>query len=373
MGKVFAMAIKDLRLLLRDKTGFFFTFFFPLIMAVFFGAMFSGGGGGSGISILLVDEDGTAKSSEFVTLLQEAPELKVTISEREDAVSRVRRGKSTAYIVLKKGFGDAYGRAFGGDPPEIELGVDPARKAEAGLLQGVLAQYAAKRFEKLIASSGGNLSPITIDQRQVTVQRAGPNNAFAISFPQGIIWGIIGCAAAFGISLVVERTGGTLVRLRMSPLHRSQILAGKALACFLTTMGVAILLLTVAVVVFKVRPNSLPFLGMAVLSSALGFVGIMMFLSVLGKTEQSAGGIGWAVLLVMAMTGGGMIPLFAMPPWMLNVSHFSPIKWSILAMEGAIWRQFSFVEMMLPCGILLGVGVVFFFIGARVFRWTEQS
>jgi ABC-2 type transport system permease protein len=105
---------------------------------------------------------------------------------------------------------------------------------------------------------------------------------------------------------------------------------------------------------------------------SIAFVGIMMFLSVLGKTEQSAGGIGWAILLVMAMLGGGMIPLFAMPSWMKIVSDISPVKWAILAMEGAVWRQFSFQEMLLPCGILLAVGVATFAVGVRAFRWMEQ-
>jgi ABC-2 type transport system permease protein len=96
-------------------------------------------------------------------------------------------------------------------------------------------------------------------------------------------------------------------------------------------------------------------------------------LSVLGKTEQSAGGIGWAVLLVMAMLGGGMVPLFIMPSWMEAVSNVSPVKWAILGMEGAVWRGFSLNEMLLPCGILVGVGVVCFAVGVCAFGWTQES
>ena len=98
-----------------------------------------------------------------------------------------------------------------------------------------------------------------------------------------------------------------------------------------------------------------------------------MFLSVLGKTEQAAGGIGWGVLLMFAMLGGGMIPLFFMPPWLKTLSHVSPVKWAILAMEGAIWREFTLSEMILPCGILIGAGIVFFAIGTWAFRWTAQE
>jgi len=57
-----------------------------------------------------------------------------------------------------------------------------------------------------------------------------------------------------------------------------------------------------------------------------------------------------------------------MPPWMRSVSHFSPIKWGILALEGGIWRHFSVTEMLLPCGILLGLGAAFFALGVLMLR-----
>jgi ABC-2 type transport system permease protein len=76
-------------------------------------------------------------------------------------------------------------------------------------------------------------------------------------------------------------------------------------------------------------------------------------------------GSAWAALLLMSMIGGGMVPLFAMPGWMSAAGSISPVKWAILAMEGAVWRGFSPAEMMLPCGILLTVGLVCFAIGAK--------
>jgi ABC-2 type transport system permease protein len=54
-----------------------------------------------------------------------------------------------------------------------------------------------------------------------------------------------------------------------------------------------------------------------------------------------------------------------MPDWMQTASNLSPIKWGILALEGAIWRGFSWTEMLLPCGILLAVGAVCFALGVR--------
>lgn len=431
MRAIFTLAAKDMRLLMRDRVGFFFVFFFPLLMAVFFGTIFAGGGGGSsrGIPVAVVMEDHGEEAEAFANKLDRGAQMEVTrVEGRADAADMVRRGKLTAFIVIEEGFSEASRRIFWGEPMRLSLGVDPSRSAEAAMLEGLLT---AAAFEEMQSKFGdtqtmsgsardalaslrsadagdvvgrevleqflvsldtflvdmpaadeeaadgggglGNWNPIAIMRSDINPRRDGmPTSSYAISFPQGIIWGLIGCAAGFGISLVTERTRGTLVRLRMAPLPSWHVLAGKGLACFATTVGVTSLLLLVARFVFGVQPGSVALLAAAVVCSAVAFVGIMMLLSVLGKTEAAAGGIGWAVLLVMAMLGGGMMPLFLMPGWMQTVSHISPVKWAVLALEGAIWRGFSPAEMALPCAVLLAVGATGFALGSRLFQWSEE-
>jgi ABC-2 type transport system permease protein len=325
-------------------------------------------------------------------------------------------------LIVPKGFGERYEKPFVKGFPEVETGMDPSRKAEQGLLQGVLAKYLFEHIadvffnpdnaRKLVSEGlaeirqATDIDPLSkaalltflpaLDRFLIDIPRDGevekinfgqfgvknvevarednrPKSAFDISFPQGIVWALLACAASFGISIVTERVKGTLVRLRMMPITLREILAGKAAACFVTTIGVTVALLLFARLVFGVRPDSLPLLAMAAVSTCICFVGIMMFLAVLGKTEQAAAGIGWAILMAMAMIGGGMIPLAFMPGWMQKVSHISPIKWTIYSLEGAIWRGFSLSEMLLPCGILVAIGVGCFLIGASAFRWSEQG
>ena len=209
---------------------------------------------------------------------------------------------------------------------------------------------------------------LQVEKKAVEPAEHGPRNSFDFTFPQGILWGIFACASTFGIGLVVERSAGTLVRLHVAPLSRTEILAGKALACLTAILGVEAILIGIGVAAFHLRPSSYPLLALAGLSAALGFVGIMMALSTLGRTEKSASGAGWAILLVMSMLGGGMVPLFVMPAWMATASNASPAKWAILAFEGALWRGFGFAEMLGPCAILVMVGAFTFAIGARNFR-----
>jgi ABC-2 type transport system permease protein len=215
--------------------------------------------------------------------------------------------------------------------------------------------------------TSGEWQPLKITKIDIARHYDGPRNAFDITFPQGVIWGLIGCMMSFGISLVTERTHGTFVRLRMAPLTRAQILGGKALSCFISIMFVEVMLLGVALL-FGVRPSSYAMLAVAGLSAAICFVGFMMLVAGMGKTEQTASGAAWAVLMPLSMIGGAMVPTFVMPAWIQSISFISPIRWTMLAIEGGVWRDYSVSEMALPCAILITIGIACFALGTRSLR-----
>jgi ABC-2 type transport system permease protein len=415
MKQIIALALKDLRLMPRNKGGMFFTFVWPVLVTVLFGVMFGGNNDDEQgkIRIAVVDDDNSDGSRAFLKALEESFEL--TAMPRADAENAVRRGQRTGYIVVKRGFGEASNRMFYGTPKEIEVGVDPARQAEAGMLEGLLMKHASADMQKLFtdtqASSAmvdkalgdlqqapaeqtapvqrflgelktfmgtpqsqgspgspqGEWQPLKITKTDIARVYDGPRNPFDITFPQGVIWGLIGCAMGFGISLVTERTHGTLVRLRMAPLTSAQILGGKALSCFTSILFVEVMLLGVALA-FGVRPTSYAMLAVAGLSAAVCFVGFMMLVASLGKTEQTASGPGWAILMPLSMIGGAMVPTFVMPQWVQSISFVSPIRWTMLAIEGGVWRNFTIAEMAMPCAVLITVGIACFALGTRGLR-----
>ncbi len=420
MRGILFLALKDLKLLVRDRAGLFWIFGFPLLTALFFGAMFGGGPrGGSAIQVAVVDEDGSAPSKKFIAELEKSPSLRVQHLARAEAQDAVRRGRLTAYLLLAPGFGERVG-FFGGTPPVVEVGMDPSRRAEEGYLQGLLMEAAVRLMQERFADpksmtaemrksrdalaaaegmpadqkellrtflseaekffgqadagvmrEGPQWQPLKVEAKPVTREGTEPGSAYEITFPQSVVWGLFGAVTSFAVGMVVERKNGTLLRLRLAPLSRGQLLAGKGLACFLASVGITLVLLGVGRVVFGVRLSAPLGLAAAVGCSAVCFTGLMMFLSTLGSTEQGAAGAVSGVLLPLSMLGGGMIPLFVMPAWMQQVSHMSPVKWSILALEGAIWRSFGWAEMLLPCAVLLAVGTVSFGLGVWVLTKRE--
>jgi len=417
MRNIVTIAGKDLRLLWRDKFGMFWVIVFPLMMAIFFGSLMSGmREQSSPVRIAVVDEDQSDLSKSFVGKLKESTSVEVMERRAIDSArAEVRSGRLAAYVRLKEGFGESDFVPNGG---KVEIGIDPARRVEAGLLQGVIMEAvfapmrdmftqptkmkdqaskwltdlntaedwpADKQAElaalKTLLKSYDSFADFMDDEMiransplaggkpeivEVAAEREGPTSGYEISFPQAITWGIFGCVSAFAMSLVQERIFGTYLRLRVAPITRGAILAGKGLACFASCCLVSIFLLALGRVAFGVRVLDPLKLTVAIAAASACFVGLMMFTSVLGRTERAVAGSVWAVIMPLAMLGGSMVPQIVMPQWMQTAGSVSPVKWTIRAFEGAIWRGLPWTEMAQACGILLAMGAVLYVIGLVV-------
>jgi ABC-2 type transport system permease protein len=419
MSAVITLALKDLKLLIRNRASLFWILVFPLLLALFFGLVFGGGGSVRALGLAVVVEDDSEAARALVERLGKSDALDIETLPREQAKEEVRKGKRVAYLVIPKDYGKTAG-SFGGQGPPLEVGIDPSRRAERGVLEGILTQTLfadvqesfqdpkklevqvkgalrelnrakglpkeeqaaltelfghllefSKRAQGTGSGEGSQWQPAKLDIQPVGRVEEEPRTPFEITFPSSILWGILGCVQSFIISIVGERIGGTFLRLRVAPVTWGQVLAGKALACFLACSAVSLLLLTLGGVVFGVRLEHPLHLLLAILATACCFVGILMLLATLGRTIEGTSGAAWGILMPMAMIGGGMIPLIAMPDWMLRISNFSPVKWGIYALEGAVWRGFRLQEMLLPCGILIAIGVICFLLGVRKLSWGE--
>jgi len=422
MKRIVALTWKDLTVLRREKQALFWIFLFPLIFALFFGFLSGGGGGERGkLHLAVIDQDDSDGSHALVEKLSKSDSLLIqdTTSDGKPltaamAKDAVRKGDITAFLVVPKGYGQS-AESFWEEGTPLEVGIDPARKAESGMLEGILMETvfsglqdqfsdpkkakanAAKALaaldrpngidpeqKKLLKSFLGEMgkfmdqvkpegmehSPFAKGNKLKKVpilpeEDSKPKSAFELTFPSAVTWGMYGCVITFAISIVSERTKGTLVRLRMSPLSWSEIIIGKGLACFLTSVSLAVVLMLSGRILFGVRVESMAGLVLAILSAAFCYTGLMMALASFGKTERAVSGSAAGIFMPMAMIGGGMIPLLFMPEWMKVVSNISPVKWNIQALEGAIWRGYSLAEMLLPCGVLAGFGLAGFFVGVK--------
>ena len=392
MKAILTLALKDMRVVSRDRFALFWIFAFPIGYALFFGSIFGSSdddGPRGRISLAIVDDDRSAASVSFAERLAQHSSLQVdrtgkdaagpvASSTLEVARDAVRTGERVAYVHIPAGYGDSPFALFDqSEGPSLELGIDPSRSAEAGMLRGILMQSAFEGLTSTFTDKGamsaqiglaradiedtvdlgsgqelvfgafldaldnfvadadfdalgtgnGQLGDDLLEVVDVTRERGeGPQSAYDITFPSAVIWGLMSTALTFALTLVRERTSGTLLRLRIAPISRAQLLAGKAAGCFGMCMIVMIAVLSFGAVALGVRFESPLLVLLATLATSFCFTGLMMTASVMGRTEQAVSGAAWGALMPLAMIGGGMIPLVAMPSWLLTLSDYSPFK-----------------------------------------------
>lgn len=414
MRAALAIALKDLRLLARDRTGAFFVFVFPLALSLFFGSVFGSGARPGSLAVAFCREDDGPLAKAFETDLAGEHALKlVIVPSRDQGAAMVREGTAAAMVALPPDFDAGVTRMLAAGGARIDLLADPRRGAEAGLLQGLLMkvgfQCVARAFQdpalsaRMLSQARTALTALAAvpSERQASMQEmldamesvqralkrmratapdgdsAGadlgrlvqvrsieftqesetPANAFAITFPQGVAWGFMGLVGAFGASLAEERRRGTMLRLLTAPGGGTGALAGKTLGCFLGGLLVTALLTATATLLLGVRVQRWDLLVAAAVASAFAFSGLAVGMAGFFRHEGSARSAGNAVVLVLAMVGGGTIPLAFMPELLRMASKASPFSWSILAIEGAVWRGFGAVQMAAPLGVLVALGV----------------
>ena len=168
MNSIVTLALKDLRVLSRDYFGLFWMFGFPLMFALFFGAIFAGMGSGttSALAIAMVDEDKSQGSQAFVARLKETPALKLQEFDMQEAADKVLHGNLVGYVRLKRGFGDNVG-FMGGTDVFVEVGIDPSRKAEKEMVRGILLEASFASMQDLVGKPDRTAAQMAVMRTQI--------------------------------------------------------------------------------------------------------------------------------------------------------------------------------------------------------------
>jgi ABC transporter DrrB family efflux protein len=164
---------------------------------------------------------------------------------------------------------------------------------------------------------------------------------------------------------VAERRQGTLLRLRLTPLHRWQILAGKLLPCFLVSVVQGLLLLIAGKIVFGMDWGAHPWWLFAVaICTSVAATGMALMIASWSKTESQVAVYGTLLVLVLAGVSGCLMPRDLMPEAMRQWSKVTPHAWALDAYNQLLLNpQPELGIVASACGMLLLFGVVFLLIG----------
>lgn len=414
-----AIILKNLWLTLADKKGMAVDLALPIILASIFGLIFSGSGDQPKLQLVICDEDGGKETTELIEKFKASGALELEFKPEAETRELVRKGKRDFALVLPKGTSERLADAPFGDPPQLQLLVDPAQEQRAGMIQGIIMQTVMQTIGPRLGDPTSGKSTIERAIKQLDAdpdikpeERArvklfleiglrffdampkgeGPDvgkrmsepvslsteivgqkkkiNAFAHTFPGTAVMFALFAVMASALMLINERHRGTLSRTIISPAGRGAVLAGEAAWVFIWITVQLSVMMAFAILVFKVEIlGSWAGLAGVILATAACAAGLGLFIAAYGKTERQVHAYATLIILIMSALGGSMFPTFIMPAWVQRVGDFTITKWAVDGLEDVTIRGADFMSTLPEIGVLSGLAALFLLLGIRAYKW----
>jgi len=211
----------------------------------------------------------------------------------------------------------------------------------------------------------------------LTIQDAGPvdrqeeYNPVQQNVPAWALFGLFFTAIPIGGSILQERKSGIRIRLNSLPVSPVVLMGGK-IAAYISICLCQFLLIgligwfffpCIGLPAFTVAAHPLG-AGLIVLSASLAACGYGIFLGMACTTYEQASTLGATSIVAAAAIGGVMVPVYAMPRMMQDLSIISPLNWGLTAFHDLLMRGASFSDIFDDLGRL-----VIFFLCTMIISW----
>lgn len=383
MRSLFTIAMKDARIMARDRAALLVMLAMPLGLIFILGSALGGlGEGGSfDAEVAIVDLDEGDLGARFVEGLTSSEEIDeiFNVSVRDDAGEvrdEVERGDLTAALIVPA---DLSEKVLAGEPVALEVLQDPGSPVSAGVWAGVVRAGVAEASAQIIAAHAvqdalaGQPMPqlafdaVTVHEAEVRIEKQVSMVSYYAAAMAGMFLLFGGMFGAF--SFVRERREQTLARMMSTPASKVAIVGGKALGVFLIGTLQFVVLYLGTRLLFQVDWGTAVagtmFVGLAEAAAAAG---LAMTFAALGRSERAIGGIAPAFIILFAALGGTMIPLEQLPGWLLPVQVLSPVYWTVDAFL-QLMRGASLGAVLPNIGAVLAIGLVLFWVGVWRLRY----
>ncbi len=348
----------------RDKVYLFFMFILPVMFLFIFGMVY--GNNFSTFKIAIFDEASTALSGQFVEMMTNMGDgvmEKVEVVDWIDAEDRLIRGELSAIVEFPEGFG--------------EVGKENAMPAgEVKVVYGKNSEQAGQTISWIVNSMATETNYAMMGQRpSVTVKseslaREGLTN-FDYVFA-GLLGYTVLSIGLMGIANLLpgDKESGATKRLRATTIKPSQIVLSYALTFLVVGIISFLIMIVLGLLVFNfhMRGNWFSFAAFTAISTMM-MLGFGLFVGGWARNEAQASALANLIMFPMMFLSGVFFPMFMMPGFIQVISRFIPLTPVVDGIRLIITENYSLIQVLPQLGVVVGWGVIIYFIAIKSFRW----
>lgn len=337
--KVWYLTIKNLKSMFRDRAQLAWIIGYPLLFIVLFAVAFNQSPTSPKYSVFIInyDTDGIsapensylANASLILVDVLKSKDLKDTITvidknyNSKEAEALLKTEELDAVIKIDEKFSEAVYGIGGAKDPKVDITTisDPVVEETITSIVGQIVTQ--------IQLNVNNVSTAEINSAQI--KGSVKLTVFDYMYGGFIIAGVTVCVSQLAAHFAEEKEKRTMERLSTTPVSRRDIILSAMFSELVVAIFQIMLMLLIATQAFGayVNPDANLLLMFSIpLLFAFSCLGIGLLLASFIKTESSASGLSWLIILPMQFLGGIFSYGVEMP-----LSQFIPTSYAVHAMR----------------------------------------
>ncbi|CAM3704631.1 ABC transporter permease [Roseateles saccharophilus] len=346
LARTFAIALKEVQQMLRDRLTFAMAVGVPILQLVLFGYAINTDP--KGLPAAVVSQDASPMARSVVAALQTSGYFRIVESgiaeSRGDAL--LQRGDIQFLIVVPDDFG---ARIVRGERPSLLIAADATDPSASGNALAALNQLGSTALARDLRGPLAALAP-TAPPFDVRIQRRyNPEGLTRYNIVPGLIGTILTMTMVMLTSLAMtrERERGTMENLLATPVRPFEVMVGKILPYVVLGYVQLGVILGAAFLLFEV-----PMVGSAALLLAmigvfmLANLGVGFTFSTLAKNQLQALQLTFFFFLPSMLLSGFMFPFRGMPQWAQHLGEALPLTHFLRIVRGVMLKGSGAAELL---------------------------
>lgn len=379
--RISALATRIVRQVLRDRRTLALIFIAPLLIMTLLSLVLTSTSSVHTLALVRPTGTGSAAINPLIDkLLPTADKVKVVSIDAQHVDDTLKNGTADAALVFPADFATQIQQ---GQRPSVQIvleGSDPTvASAMRDLTEGLLRQLGIAILEQKQAeqsgqasgpSSAGNVAlPLNIQVARYL--HGGANYTFNDSIAPVFI-GIFSFFFVFlltSVAFLRERSQGTIERVMVSPLKRTELVIGYV--CGFTLFALIQSLVILLFVVFALRVHYSGNLALVFLISALltvGSVNLGIFLSTFARNEFQIIQFIPLIFGLQVFLSGIFWPIAQLPQALRPISYILPLTYANDALRGVMLKGNTISDIAGQVGALLVFAFLMILLSALTMR-----
>ena len=376
LARIFAVAKKEWREIVRDPIYLSLTLLLPLIMMFVFGSGMAQDV--ENVPLAILDEDKSAASRDYAQHFADCKSFKFLgyLNGFDQGKTLLNNGETRVLVVIPDKFGERLGQ---GMPVSVQTIVDGTITISIESIRGyveainasasseIALKYAARQYAVDPARVAAMMQPVQVDTRYLYNEEVKSIWMIAPSLVMIILMWVVPMLMC--LAVVREKETGSIYNIYSSTIKRAEFLIGKLIPVSAIAFVNALLLWAMAVYYFHA-----PFRGSEALFALALFAYVVscctlgLIASIFVQTQVASVMIVVILGAMVAMRYSGMFqPIADMDAFSRGIAHIFPAMYFSNVVEGAylkgsgwaqLWPDVTF--LCLYPFIVLGVGVGLF-------------